>query len=377
MVGPRSPVVPFETDGTELLHVAGAVEGSSEHPLGQSISFFAQREGAQKLPIERFRAWPGKGVSGTLDGADIVAGKPSFIEQRGIELSPEVRSNIDRLSAEGKTVVLIARWRTVIGLFALQDTPRPGTRRLMDKLRDRGLSTVMLTGDARPVADAIGKSISVEEVRAELLPTDKVVAIEALQQEGRKVAMVGDGINDAPAMAQADVGIAVGAGTDVAIESAGVILVGDRLDDVLNALTLGKASYRTLTRNVVVAVLFNIVGMIVAALGYVTPLFAILFMVVSICAILLNTLRIRWIRLEREDVAEQGLLAEREFLIPNMVCEGCAMKITEALRLVPGVREVKPKVPQKHIHVQYEPARLSAERLKEAIGQAGFTALEA
>ena len=320
-------LLPFGTDRTELLQVAGAVEGPSEHPLGQSISFFAQREGAQKLPIEEFRASPGKGVSGTLQGAEIVAGKPSFMEERGIDLSHEVRSNIERLSAQGKTVVLVARETTVMGLFALQDTPHPGTKRLMEKLRDRGLRTVMLTGDARPVAEAIGKTIGVEEVRAELLPTDKVAAIEALQREGRKVAMVGDGINDAPALAQADVGIAVGAGTDVAIESAGVILVGDRVDDVLNALTLGKASYRTLTGNVVVVVLFNIVGMIFAALGFVTPLFAILFMVVSIFAILLNTLRIRWIRLEREEVVEQGTLAEREFLIPNMVCEGCATKI--------------------------------------------------
>ncbi|MGH2397611.1 MAG: heavy metal translocating P-type ATPase, partial [bacterium] len=370
-------LVPFGTDRTELLRVAGAVEGPSEHPLGQAISFFAQREGAKKVPVEGFRASPGKGVSGRLHGAEIVAGKPSFLEERGIDLSPEVRSNIERLSAEGKTVVLIARGRTVIGLFALQDTPRPGTKRLMEKLRDRGLRTVMLTGDARRVAEAIGKTIGVEEIRAELLPTDKVAAIEALQQEGRKVAMVGDGINDAPALAQADVGIAVGAGTDVAIESAGVILVGDRLDDVLNALILGKASYRTLTGNVVVAVLFNIVGMIFAALGYVTPVFAILFMVVSIFAILLNTLRIRWIRLEREEVREDAPLAEREFLIPKMVCEGCAAKIRQALQEVPGVREVTPKVAQKHIRVMYEPSRVPVDQLKDVIGKAGFTAVEA
>jgi cation transport ATPase len=227
------------------------------------------------------------------------------------------------------------------------------------------------------VAEAIGQTLMMDEVRAELLPREKVEAIEGLQREGRKVAMVGDGINDAPALAQADVGIAIGAGTDVAIESAGVILIGDRPDDVLNALTLGKASYRTLTGNVIVAVLFNIAGMSFAALGYVTPLFAVLFMVVSIFAILLNTLKIRWMKLEHETVPEHAALAEREFLVPNMVCEGCATKIRTALQSMPGVRDVKAKVPQKHIQVTYEPNRILAEQLKDTIGKAGFTALEA
>jgi len=237
--------------------------------------------------------------------------------------------------------------------------------------------TVMLTGDARRVAEAIGGRIGVDEVRAELLPTDKVAAIEGLQGEGRTVAMVGDGINDAPALAQADVGIAIGAGTDVAIESAGVILVGDRLGDVVNALTLGKASYRTLTGNVVVAVVFNLVGMGLAALGYITPLFAIAFMIVSIFAILLNTLRIRSIEFERGEEAEAGPVAELEFHIPNMVCEGCAQKISGTLGALPGVREVKPRVPRKHVTVHYDPAKVSDEQLKDSLEQAGFTAVEA
>ncbi|MBI3949117.1 MAG: heavy metal translocating P-type ATPase, partial [Acidobacteria bacterium] len=370
-------VVPFGTERADLLALAAAVEGPSEHPLGQAISFFAQREGARRIAAEGFRASPGKGVSAMVEGVEVVAGKPSFMDERGIHLTDAVRSTIDALSAEGKTVVVVARGGEVVGAMALQDTPRRGAERLIQKLRRHGIKTVMLTGDARRVAEVIGQTLDVDEIRAELLPAEKVSVIEALQAEGRKVAMVGDGINDAPALAQANVGIAIGAGTDVAIESAGVILVSDRLNDVLSALILGKASYRTMTGNVIVAVLFNIVGMVLAAVGLVTPMLAIIVMVVSIFTILLNTLRIRGINLEREDVAEGGSLAEVELLIPNMVCEGCAEKIRTTLSPIPGVREVKPKVTQKRVYVRYEPAKVREEELKEVVHKAGFTVVEA
>ena len=248
-------LVAFGASRDDVLSFAAAVEASSEHPLGQAIAFFAQREGVAKLAAADFRAHPGKGVTATVSGVEVTAGKPRFVEERGVRLSDEVRGRIARLSAEGKTVVVIARGGEPIGVVALQDTPRRGARRLIEKLRARGINTVMLTGDARPVGEAVGRLLGVDEVQAELLPPQKVAAIEVMQRDGRKVAMVGDGVNDAPALAQADVGIAIGAGTDVAIESAGVILVSDRLIDVLNAFLLGKASYRTLTGNVVVAVL--------------------------------------------------------------------------------------------------------------------------
>jgi Cu+-exporting ATPase len=370
-------VVPFWVEQGDLLAFAGSVEGSSEHPLGQAISFFAQRESIPKKLVEDFRAWPGKGVSAIVEGKEVIVGKSSLLEERGIIIPEDLQKKIEAFAEEGKTVVVAALKDQTIGIIALQDTPRRGAKRVIEKLHSRGIKTVMLTGDTRPVAEAIGKMLGIDEVRAELLPTNKVSAIEALQVKNRKVAMVGDGINDAPALAQADVGIAIGAGTDVAIESAGVILISDRLDDVLNALILGKASYRTMTENVIVAVLFNIVGMILAAMGFITPTLAIMFMIVSIFAILLNTLRIRGINLEREGKVERGSLTEKEFLVPNMVCEGCAEKINKTLNSLDGVREVKSKVPQKRVYVRYEPDKVQEQQLKDTLEKAGFTAVEA
>ena len=369
--------ISFGVSREELLDVAGSLEAESEHPLGQSIARFAEREEAKRVPVSAFRAIPGRGVEGRIDDRALAAGKPSYVKGLGIEFSDDVERTLRDLSAQAKTIVVVARDQQVIGAIALQDTPRNGARELIETLRRRGIATVMLTGDAQPVAEAIARNLGIGEVRSELLPAGKVSVIQELQARGAKVAMVGDGINDAPALAQADVGIAIGAGTDVAIESAGVILVGDRLQDVANALDLGKASYRTLTGNVIVAVIFNILGMGLAALGFVTPLLAIAFMIVSIFAILLNTLRIRWMKLEASVARiERATVAHAEFRVPEMVCEGCAGKITDLYRAMPGVRAVKPHVDQKRVAITYEPSLISSERLKAALGQLGYTGIE-
>jgi Cu+-exporting ATPase len=368
----------FGGEKLEVLSLLGAIESRSEHPIGQAIVFYAQRESAPKYEVENFRAIAGKGVIATYKGEEMLAGKPSFLQEKGVILSEPVMNRIISLSAEGKTVIGLAKGRSVVGVVALQDTPRQGASQAIEKLSQRGINTVMLTGDARPVAHAIAQRLGVSEVKAELLPTDKVAAIEDLQKKGRKVAMVGDGINDAPALAQSDVGIAIGAGTDVAIESAGVILIGDKLMDIVNALILGKASYRTMTGNVIVAVLFNIVGMILAAMGVITPLLAIAVMIISIFAILLNTLRIRSIKLERLEETNAGAdsIAQIEFKVPEMVCVGCAENITTTLGKLEGIKNIKPKVAQKHVVVEYNPTKIKQEQVKNALKNIGYTAIE-
>ena len=362
----------FSIAEIELLSIAEALESKSEHPIGQAITFFAQKKNAPKLSINDFKAIPGKGVTGNINGEAVLAGKPSFIEQSDIDVSNEVKSSIMALGSDGKTAVLICKGKIIIGIIALQDTPRPTGQQVITKMKQRGMKTVMLTGDSKQVAEPLAKMLGIDEIKAELLPGEKATAIEALQMKGYRVAMVGDGINDAPALAQSDVGIAIGAGTDVAIEAAGVILIGDRLIDVLNAVILGKASYKTMTGNVIVAVLFNIVGMLLATIGLITPLLAIAVMIVSIFAILINTLRIRTLKLESVSLDTSAILTETSFKIPNMVCEGCAEKITDILKEVDGVKKIKIKVLEKLVKVEFNPQETNEENLESILKQSGY-----
>ncbi|QTE35824.1 heavy metal translocating P-type ATPase [Mucilaginibacter gossypii] len=366
----------FEISSIELLSLVATIEAKSEHPLGQAITFYALREGAAIHDLKNFKAVPGKGVTATVEDNEVMIGNPTFMKENGIIFSDNVNSRINAFGLEGKTVVVLSRKNEVIGLIALQDTPRKDAEQVIKKLSQKNFHTVMLTGDSKPVAGAIGRALGVNQVQAELLPADKVAAIAALQSEGKKVAMIGDGINDAPALVQSDVGIAIGAGTDIAIESAGVILIGDKLIDVLNALILGKASYQIMTGNVIVAVIFNIVGMTLAALGYITPLLAIIVMILSIFTILFNTLRIRGIKLETTDEKNVNAISFIEYKIPNMVCEGCAESITNSLKQLPGILRIKPKVMQKQVLIEFKPDQVKQEQVKEAIKKAGFTAIE-
>lgn len=369
-------VVPFGMTENQLLAIAAAVEEKSEHPLAQAITFYSRQNDIVTLTVSQFKTVAGKGVLAIVEGSSVIIGNQRFLMEYNTTIDQQAQAQITDLSKQGKTAVGIAMNNHLVGLIALQDTPRPNTALVIERIKARGIKTVMLTGDAQPVAEAIASKIGIEEVRAELLPEDKVRSVEELQKKGAVVLTVGDGINDAPALAQSDVGVAIGAGTDVAIESAGAILISDRLIDVLNAIILGKASYRTLTRNVVIAVIFNIFGMLLAALGLITPVMAIVVMILSIFSILLNTLQVRSLKLESVDTVNQNALVQSEFKIPNMVCEGCAQKITTEVTRLPGVKEVKPKVFQKQVAISYEGDKVTQQQIKEALTQSGFIAIE-
>ncbi|MEX2442537.1 MAG: cation-translocating P-type ATPase [Alkalispirochaeta sp.] len=273
-----------------LLRVAASLELLSEHPLGRSIFERAQEEGQQLFEVEEFAAVPGKGVRARLgDGTQVQVGRLSFLEEGRVTLDESVRIRVRELEAGGKSVVGVAEGDRLSGLIALTDRPKPDSANTIAALRRMGIRAVLLTGDNQRTADAVAAELGIEEILAEVLPGEKAQRIRELQRGDRRVAMVGDGINDAPALMQADIGIAIGAGTDIAIESSDVVLVSERLSAVVDAVHIGRRSYRKTVQNLRLAFLFNGVGVPAAITGLVHPAWAMVAMVASVTTVLANS----------------------------------------------------------------------------------------
>ena len=275
-------------DDDRLLALAAAAEASSEHPLARAVVEAAFARGLTPPAVDTFEAIPGKGVIARIGGADVAVGSPGFLAERGVELAP-LRHRIAALEAAGHTVIALARSGRLEGALALGDTLRPEAAQTVAALRGAGLRTVLLTGDNERAAQHIARLAGIEEVRAGVLPDAKAEAIRREQRLGR-VAMVGDGINDAPALMQADVGIAMGGGTDIAIESADIIVLSNRLDALTAARAISRRSYAKMLQNVTLAFLFNGIGIPAAATGLVYPVWAMAAMAVSVTAIFMNSL---------------------------------------------------------------------------------------
>jgi Cu+-exporting ATPase len=281
------------------LRLAASVERASEHPLGEALVRLAAERGLSFAPVEDFEAFPGRGVGGTAEGHRVAVGGAKLMRERGVELGA-LEARAAALADEGKTPVYVALDGRAAGLFAVADRVRPESKEAIAALKSLGVEVLMLTGDDRRTAESVAREVGVPRVLAEVLPEGKVEAVKSLQAEGKTVAMVGDGINDAPALAQADLGIAVGTGADVAVEAADVTLVGGSLRGVLTALALSRRTMRVIKQNLFWAFAYNVVGIPLAAGAFytltgwtLTPVFASAAMALSSVSVVANSLRLR------------------------------------------------------------------------------------
>lgn len=286
----------------ELLTIAASMEKPSEHPLAEAILEKAKENNLKLRDVANFESIPGKGLQAVLDDNKYIAGNPALLQERGVDIGI-LQEEYDRLALEGKTPLCFAKEKEFIGIIAVMDTIKPTSYDAIQRFKALSIDVVMLTGDNKRTAEAVKNKLGIDRVVAEVMPQDKEKEIRKLQQEGKKVAMVGDGINDAPALIRADVGIAIGAGTDIAIESADFVLIKNDLLDAVTALQLSKSAFKNIKQNLFWAFFYNILGIPIAAGVFypffgltLDPMFAAAAMSLSSIFVVSNALRLRYFR---------------------------------------------------------------------------------
>jgi heavy metal translocating P-type ATPase len=373
-------------DPRALLRIAAALEAGSEHPLAEAVVERAKADGIDFPRAEAFEAVAGLGVRATVEGKNIIAGSASFMAESGVKIDPDAQSACDRFAREGKTPILFAAEDAILGVVAVADTIRTTSREAIRRLRDSGVKVVMLTGDNRVTAEAVREAVGIDEAVAEVLPTDKEAHVRALMEQGRKVAMVGDGINDAPALTRADIGIAIGAGTDIAIESADVVLMKDSLMDVATAMELSRKVVRNIHMNLFWAFFYNVLGIPIAAGALypafgvqLSPMIASAAMSLSSVSVVLNALRLRFFRSknapEDEHIPKTGkedLSMKKVIDVEGMMCAHCQMHVKKALEEIDGVTKADVSLESKSATVTMT-KDVPDQALKDAVTEAGYT----
>ncbi len=396
-----------------LLTLAATLEELSEHPLAGAILKEAEaRKLKDRIPLERFEAVPGRGVKGILgDHRPVYVGSANYMKE--LEIKDEIlEKEADRLAAEGRTILFLALEDRLLGLIGATDRLKPGSIGAVDRLHKLGIRVIMLTGDRQATAEAIGRQLGGVQVIAEVLPTDKAEVISRLHQRGERVAMVGDGINDAPALAVADVGIAIGAGSDIAIDSADIVLVRNELNDAVTAIELSRKTLRTIKENLFWAFFYNVIAIPLAAgIFYVpyglklTPMIGALAMSFSSIFVVLNALRLRGFRpgkegrrkrliqettsLRIDDLITAGItdracpvlpvLEEEEetmdkevvLMVEGMTCGHCTARVEKALKAIPGVGDAHADLETKRVTVKTD-GHVSPDLMKQAIAGEGY-----
>lgn len=404
-----------ELTPSRVLSYAAAIEKPSEHPLADAVVNEAAAKGVPIPGVREFQAVFGKGVMGSCEGKRCLAGNAAFLKENGIALTPEQEKAMEKLSGEGKTPLLFAAGKALSGIIAVADTVKDSSVTAIRELRDMNIQVVMLTGDNKRTAAAVQKKLGINRVAAEVLPKDKEKEIRRLRQEGRKVAMIGDGINDAPALAAADVGIAIGAGTDVAIDSADIILMKSRLTDAVTAIRLSRAVIRNIKENLFWAFFYNSIGIPLAA-GVLYPAFGIRLnpmfgaaaMSLSSLFVVGNALRLRgfkagergpaheaeaedgaaeaWENAEAgenacpgQEIEKNNKIEEKQeernmnktMIIEGMMCAHCTGRVQKALEAVEGVESVVMSLEEKSAVLTLS-SQVEDEALKAAVAEAGY-----
>ena len=388
-------------DEKGLLSLAAALEKPSEHPLAEAVLQYTQGQGIAAAPVEGFQAISGRGVAATVAGRRAYAGNLELLGENGI-VPGALAEQGARLAAEGKTPLYFADEQGPLGLIAVADVLKESSPAAVRELRQMGIDVVMLTGDNSTTAQAIGRQAGIKKVVAGVLPGDKERHVRQLQEQGKKVAMVGDGINDAPALARADVGIAIGAGTDVAIESADVVLMRSDLLDVSTAIQLSKATIRNIKENLFWALFYNSIGIPLAAGVFITtlgwklnPMFGAAAMSLSSVCVVSNALRLKFFKpkrlacdgpqridtthvevidanqIEKEQHETGGKTMKKTLMIDGMMCQHCVKHVTDALSALPGCR-VDVSLENKCAEVEMS-QELDNATLTKAVTDAGYT----
>ncbi len=336
----------------ELLQLAFSLEKKSEHPLAGAIIRYAKNQNIEEFEVTDFTALPGNGLSAVIEGEMLAGGNALFISKQA-EVPEELKKQAEKLAGEGKTPLYFAKGKRLIGIIAVADIIKEDSPKAVQELKDMGIHVVMLTGDNERTANAVGKLAGVDEVIAGVLPDGKENVIRSLQNKG-KVAMVGDGINDAPALTRADIGIAIGAGTDIAIDTADVVLMKSRLSDVAAAIRLSKATLKNIHENLFWAFIYNVIGIPLAAgiwipiFGWqLNPMFGAAAMSLSSFCVVTNALRLNLVPIYKagkikkkkkiEKMEEKGMT--KTMKIEGMMCGHCEARVKKCLEAMPGVTE--------------------------------------
>lgn len=386
----------------ELYRIAGSLEKGSEHPLAEAVINKCQSLGITLSDIKDFKAVFGKGITGIIDGKRYYAGNIALMEEYKIPVNNDIRKTITQYASNGKTPLVFADESHVTGVIAVADVVKATSREAVSEFKKMGIHVIMLTGDNEITANAIKEETGIDEVIANVLPAQKEEKISSLKADGHKTAMVGDGINDAPALASADVGIAIGAGTDVAVESADIVLMKDSLLGAVAAIQLSKAVIRNIKQNLFWAFFYNIIGIPVAAgLLYLpfglklSPMFGAAAMSLSSVCVVSNALRLKRLRLNPGNsstvnnhmdnnavnstdsnknnintLRKEDLIMTKKIIIEGMMCEHCTGRVEKALRAVSGVTDVVMSLEEKSATVTADGT--GDNELKDAVTEAGY-----